>query len=612
MKKMLYKRFYMTSVGQASLLLSKKDRKKLYLITIAQVLLSFLDLIGVIFIGALGALFVQGIESQRAGNRVTTLLKLFNLQMVSFRGQVAFLGVVAAFVLILKTAVSVFFTKKTFSFLANKTAEISSNLMNKVLSQNLVELQTESNQQLIYITSEGVRNLLLGSIGATVAMVADLSILVILGAGLFFIDPYIATGTALLFIFVAIILHRSIQVRAREVGAEANRLIVLSNEKTIEALQAFREMVVRNSRGFYAASIRKIKFDLAAVNAELNFQPYISKYVIEVTSVIATLAMASYEFGTKNAVHAVSVLAVFMAATSRIAPAALRVQQGLLIMKNSRGLADSTFSLVKKLSSSPIVSEKPVPLIFDYPDFIPSVKMKNLEFSYPLATKFCVVDLNLEIKPGMSVAIVGPSGAGKSTLIDLLLGVLEPLKGEVLISNIKPREASSKWSGAISYVPQDSLIIPGTIKDNVSMGYNSSIVSDQSVVSALKIASLWEFTSELPNGIETVLGETGISLSGGQRQRIGIARALFTAPKLLVLDESTSSLDGQTEAQITASIRSLAGNTTVIVVAHRLSTVQNVDLVVYIEGGRIAHQGTFSEVREAVPDFDKQAALMGL
>ena len=112
MKKMLYKRFYMTSVGQASLLLSKKDRKKLYLITIAQVLLSFLDLIGVIFIGALGALFVQGIESQRAGNRVTTLLKLFNLQMVSFRGQVAFLGVVAAFVLILKTAVSVFFTKK--------------------------------------------------------------------------------------------------------------------------------------------------------------------------------------------------------------------------------------------------------------------------------------------------------------------------------------------------------------------------------------------------------------------------------------------------------------------------------------------------------------------
>jgi hypothetical protein len=163
---------------------------------------------------------------------------------------------------------------------------------------------------------------------------------------------------------------------------------VLSNEKTVEALKAFRELVARNGRGFYAANIRKIRFDLARINADLNFQPYISKYVIEITTVVATLAMASYEFGTKNAVHAVSVLAVFMAATSRIAPAALRIQQGLLLMKNSQGLAESTFKLIQKLSDTPLKSEKSMTVKFTYPEFIPSVKIKNLHFHYPKESNF--------------------------------------------------------------------------------------------------------------------------------------------------------------------------------------------------------------------------------
>jgi ABC-type multidrug transport system fused ATPase/permease subunit len=249
---------------------------------------------------------------------------------------------------------------------------------------------------------------------------------------------------------------------------------------------------------------------------------------------------------------------------------------------------------------------------FTYPEFIPSVKIKNLHLHYPKERNFSIMDMNLEIEPGMSVAFVGPSGAGKSTLIDLLLGVLEPLGGGVLISNVEPKVATASWPGAISYVPQDSFIIPGTIKDNVSLGYESDVFTNENVERALKLASMWDFASRLPHGIDTMVGESGVALSGGQKQRLGIARALFTCPKLIVLDESTSSLDGQTEADVTASISSLSGETTVLVVAHRLSTVRNADLVVYIEEGKIVHKGTFSEVRQSVPDFDKQAALMGL
>jgi ABC-type multidrug transport system fused ATPase/permease subunit len=173
-------------------------------------------------------------------------------------------------------------------------------------------------------------------------------------------------------------------------------------------------------------------------------------------------------------------------------------------------------------------------------------------------------------------------------------------------------EAIEKWPGAIAYVPQDVLIINGSIRENVALGYPLENATDKLVNDALRIASLADFVDSLPDALETNLGERGARLSGGQRQRIGIARALFTKPKLLVLDEATSSLDSMTEESISNDIKSLKGSTTVIIIAHRLSTVKDADRVVYIEQGRILAVGTFDEVRSLVPDFDKQARLTGI
>ena len=218
----------------------------------------------------------------------------------------------------------------------------------------------------------------------------------------------------------------------------------------------------------------------------------------------------------------------------------------------------------------------------------------------------------MKVSHGSIVAIVGPSGAGKTTLVDLILGVLEPESGTIQISAMKPQLVSQKWPGAIAYVPQNTFISQGTIRDNIALGYSTEIVSDEWILSSLKIADLEELVMSLPKKIDTDIGEQGSKLSGGQRQRLGIARALFTSPKLLVLDEATSSLDSLTELNISDAISNLSGSTTVLIVAHRLSTVQKADQVIYIEKGEIKATGTFEDVRNSVPDFDRQAKLMGL
>jgi ABC-type multidrug transport system fused ATPase/permease subunit len=172
--------------------------------------------------------------------------------------------------------------------------------------------------------------------------------------------------------------------------------------------------------------------------------------------------------------------------------------------------------------------------------------------------------------------------------------------------------AVAKWPGAIAYVPQDVAISSGTIRENVALGFPEQQATDELVTNALKVAQLHQFVSDLPRGLDTQVGERGAKISGGQRQRLGIARAMFTRPHLLVLDEATSSLDGETEASISDAIHELRGSTTVVLIAHRLSTVRDADIVVYLADGKIKTMGTFDEVRRAVPDFDRQAKLMGL
>jgi ABC-type multidrug transport system fused ATPase/permease subunit len=574
--------------------------------------MGILDLLGVALIGLLGALSVSGVGSGIPGDRVTSALRFLHLENVSFETQVSLIGASAVILLVGRTILSVLFTRKILFFFSHRGAKISADMISRLLSQQLLFVQSRTIQETLFAITSGVSVITLYIMATTVVLISDISMLVIMGVGLMILDPVIAIGTLSIFALVGFLLFRLMHVRVGKLGVENSILNIQSNEKIVEVFLSYRESVVSNRRDYYARQIRKKRFEIADNMAEINFMPYVSKYVIETSVVLGALLIGFVQFFLQDATNAVATLAVFLAAGSRIAPALLRVQQALLTIRGSLGQAQPTLKLIDELGDEPVLQHPVGVLEIDHKDFKPTICVSNASLMFPGNPIPAITEVSFEIPSGSSVAIVGPSGAGKTTIIDIVLGVLNPDTGSVLISGLPPLLAIARWPGAIAYVPQDVFVAAGSIRDNVALGYPTEEATDDLVMKALKIANLDGFVGDLPSGLETQVGEHGTRLSGGQRQRLGIARAMFTNPKLLVLDEATSALDSESEASVSESIHALRGSTTVVLIAHRLSTVRNSDLVIYLSEGRVEAKGTFEEVRIAVPDFDLQARLLGL
>ena len=577
-----------------------------------QVLLSFLDLLGIAIIGLLGSLAVTGIQSQQPVGRVASLLKFIHLQDQTLQYQATALGVGAALLLVVRTISSVYFTRRTMFFLGRRSAAISADLVARLFSRPLLEIQRRTSQQTIFALTTGVNTVTLGIISAAAALISDFVLLIVMTAGLLFVAPILAISLLGFFGLIGVALYKLMHQQTRVLGMQDAGLTVQTNELLMESLESYRESIVRNRRSFYVRRISDIRYAQAKLSAELSFIPLISKYVIESSVVFGALLLCGIQFLFMDARHAVGTLSIFLAASTRIAPAVLRVQQGALGIRGAYGSATPTLDLIEALEGSERITEVSDELSLVHNGFSGDVNVHNLTFTYPGNFEPTINGVNLDIPSGATYAIVGSSGAGKTTLVDIILGVITPSSGEILISGYTPNEVVTKWPGSVSYVPQNVYISNSTIRENVALGFPSSVANDELVYEALKIAQLDGFVRELPLGLETVVGERGAKMSGGQRQRLGIARAVFTHPKLLILDEATSSLDGQTEAEITASINALRGSTTVLVIAHRLSTVRNADAIVYMDKGKIVAQGTFDEVRILVPNFEVQAKLAGM
>ena len=601
-----------TILYQSLQIVNRNDQRKLIFITFFQSLLAILDLLGVAVIGLVGAISVKGIQSLEPGNRITSVLEVIGLENLSIQYQVAVLVALASTLFIVRTVFSILLTRKTLFFLSLRAAEITENLTVKLFTQNVLKLQQRSNQETLYALTTGVSSITLGVIAAAISVVADMTLLVLITSGLFYIDKSVAISTILFFALLGLVIYKNTSSRARKLGMLDSNFSLEVNEKVLEVLTSYREILVKNRRTYYATEISKTRLKLTNVRAEIMFLPSLSKYIIEAGIVLGAAAISASQFLLQDAVGAISTLAVFMAATSRLAPAVLRIQSTAIQARIASGIAIPTLELINELNDLKYKEMTIGALDIKHENFDPKVELVNVEFSYPGNSIKALDKINIVVKVGEVVAIVGPSGAGKTTLADVILGAIQADFGSVKLSDLEPLKAVEKWPGAVAYVPQDVVVFNRTIRENVGLGFPAEELEDPLINRALGLAHLEKFILSLPEGLETRVGDRGAKLSGGQRQRIGIARALFTKPKLLVLDEATSSLDGQSESDIAGSINDMRGEITVILIAHRLSTVKNADKVIYLEDGKIVSIGSFEEVRRNVPNFEKQASLMGL
>jgi ABC-type multidrug transport system fused ATPase/permease subunit len=600
-----------SSIALPIKLLSRRDRFLLVVITFITIFLALLDLLGVLLIGVIGSLSVTGLATGQTGDRVSLALRVLQINGLDFESQVIIVGLMAALLLIIKTILSLFLVRKTLFFMARRGAVMSSNLIMKFFTIPVSRVNRRSAQTSIYALTSGVNSIMVGVIGVSVALISDIALLIVMSAGLFLVDPVSAIGTTLIFGFLALFLYRAMHKKMQRLGEEQGALDIESSQRIFEAVNSYRELLVRDRRGFYAQQIGGLRYKLADGVATIGFMANISKYVLEITLVVSALILAFYQFSTSTAFRAIATITIFIAASTRIIPAILRLQQGILGMKGSLAVARPTISLILELHEIPIETIEVKGFTRSHSGFSPEVSASKIIFSYE-PDKKVLSEVDFETQPGEFVAIVGGSGAGKTTLVDVLIGALDPQGGTVAVSGMKPRDTFSIWPGAVSYVPQDSPVINGTIKENICLGFPENEIRDEYCWDSLKIARLDDFVKSLPNHLATYVGDRGTRLSGGQRQRLGIARALITKPKLLILDEATSSLDGVTESEISESLRGLKGQITLIVIAHRLSTVVNADRIYFMERGLVKGVGTFEELKRNHSEFLAQAELMGL
>lgn len=600
-------------------MLSRRDRRLLALAVLLQMGTSAFDLIGVLLIGVVGAVAVTAVQSQPPPAQVESLLTNLGVNGLDSQSLVLLLAGAAALVLLFKSGISSYLTWRILMFLANRQASISSDLARRLLSQPITFTKQRSSQQIAYASAAGVGAATIGVLGFAVIGLSEAALLTVLGTALLFLSPWAAVGAIAFFSIVAIAQQRALGRWSSTSGALMASTEIESINAMQEVLGAYREVVVAGRRGLYADRIATIRWDASRAAAGRLFVGQVPKYVFEVALVLGGLALAGALFATSDAESAVATLALFLAASTRVSPALLRLQGSLLGLRGMAGAAGPAYELVQALgkvdedvtphpSSTELVSS----IRGRYPDFCPTINVKDVSFAYSAAARAAVQSVSLEVMPGQTLALVGPSGSGKSTLSDLILGVLVPMEGYVLLGGHPPRIAIQEWPGAIAYVPQEVPIANATVRENVALGFPPSDIDDHWVWDALERAHLAELVRSKPQGLDLAVGEGGARLSGGQRQRLGIARALYSRPKLLVLDEATSALDADTEKSVTETLTEMGPDVTRVIVAHRLSTVQSADIVVYLDEGVIQAAGTFEDVQTEVPAFARQALLMSL
>lgn len=416
-----------------------------------------------------------------------------------------------------------------------------------------------------------------------------------LGITIFFMSPSISMGIILVLLFEILLIAKIIRPIMTRFGETQRKESAIAYQWMIQALDGIKTVrVSRNEDYFlnkYATHFSKAN-DIDRIYNTLKNLP---RLIIEAFTICSVLgAMLVMIIHGVEMSSLIPILSAFVLAAMRLLPSTNRISMVINQLPFLEGGLDNILNISKGLSNKNLIENRKIESINNTTiSFESEIKLDKVTFSYPDSNKKILNEVTLSIKPNQSIGFIGSSGGGKTTTVDVLLGLLKPVSGHVLVDEKDINMNHNAWLSHVAYIPQQIFLIDASIKENIALGIEKNKIDENKVNEVIKEAQLEELIESLPDRLETTVGEQGVRLSGGQRQRIGIARALYANADVLFFDEATSALDTETEKAVMESIENLKEKKTMIIIAHRLSTLKNCDHVYRVENGRIIEEKNF-------------------
>ena len=586
------------------------------LVTIAfavRIVANALDIAGTILMALLVSFIAAVLSGLAIPAQMLQLFQFFNIENLTPRDQVLVIGSVTVAIFFLKPAILLPLNFQIARRMQMNGAVVTGEMFQKFMRLPISSVRQWSTPDITYVMNSGMAGVV-SILVASVTLAGEVSLLISLSLTLIFVNPWMTLALAIYIFLLFWFLTWISGARMRKAGQVLGENNALLTKNVLESLASFRELsvaglITRRNKDF--VKNRKL---VAKSLSTTEFLNQIPRFAVDLALILGIVLVAVFQVGQENLVLAAGTTVLFLTAATRMLPTVGPIQGSINGISNLIGQVERFYNFKNWLDQQPNIQSKNIEDLTDHSKLALKfdIECKNLSITYPKSDIAAIKNITFNSLHGNSLAIVGTSGAGKTTLADAILGLLVPQTGDVLLGGRTPLQIRSSFAGSMAYVSQDVALLDGTIKENVSLGLPIELIDLAKVEKALKRAHIWDFVQSLPDKLDTVVGERGTRLSGGQRQRVGIARALYTEPLLLVLDEATSALDAETEAAITDMLKELHGEVTVIAIAHRLSTVQHSDSVLFLRDGLLVDQGKFSDLIAKHPDLARQASLLGM
>jgi ABC-type multidrug transport system fused ATPase/permease subunit len=495
---------------------------------------------------------------------------------------------------ILKSIFLVYLSWKQASFSANLTAKISSKLFSYYLSQDYnFHINRNSSRLLRNVQNE--TTFLNAIILSAISISIEFTVLIGVAATLIIIEPFGATILVLILLVPSIVISKLTKKRLNNWGKLRQEFDGLATQHLVQGLNGIKEVILFGLKHFFLNKFILYNTKKADVYVrQITLQQFPRIYL----ELLAVLTMASsvlyININNIKSDNILVLMGIFVVGAFRIIPSFSRISSSLQVIRFNVSVIDLLYNEFKSFDVRSVANDfshkKNDTFQFE------KLKVENVTFKYDNSTKSVLSNIRIEISSGNMIGLVGPSGSGKSTIVDIILGLLKPQNGDVNIDGNSIFNLKREWQSNIGYVPQHIYLTDDSLRRNIAFGISDENIDDVRINYALNVAQLTELISQIDGGLDSMVGERGIKLSGGQRQRIGIARAIYLNPKILVLDEATSALDIVTEKEIMNSLISLKGVITIIIIAHRISTVMSCDKIYVIEHGEIIKEGSPIEI----------------